>query len=66
MLSLSKLALLVAMVTVMVTWMSHETSATPIAQFPAGMEERSRQVSIAVAAWQRVAKDCADATRVTN
>nr|AQS80497.1 Cerebrin precursor [Charonia tritonis] len=50
MLSLSKVTVLVALTTLMVTWVSHETHATPLAPYSAGLEERSRQDIITLAA----------------
>lgn len=42
--SFHKIAVLVAMVTLMVSWVAQETAATPLAPYPAGLEERARQV----------------------
>ncbi|KAK7110804.1 cerebrin prohormone-like [Littorina saxatilis] len=50
MLSLSKLTLLVAMVTLMVTWVSHETSASPLGQYSGDLEGRTRQEIMTMAA----------------
>ncbi|PVD29851.1 hypothetical protein C0Q70_09108 [Pomacea canaliculata] len=38
------------MVTLMVSWVAQETAATPLAPYPAGLEERARQDIITYAA----------------
>ncbi|KAL8558892.1 hypothetical protein ACOMHN_054323 [Nucella lapillus] len=50
MLSISKVTLLVTLMTLMVMWVSHETQATPLAPYSAGLEERARQDIITLAA----------------
>lgn len=50
MLSLQKIMLLVTMVAMMITWVSRDASATPLAPYPSGLEERARQDIITLAA----------------
>nr|KAG5690413.1 hypothetical protein BaRGS_026460 [Batillaria attramentaria] len=50
MLTLQKLVLLVTMVTMMFTWVAREASATPLAPYTSGLEERARQDIITLAA----------------